>query len=70
MWYFDYAGQGQAGNDYLEDDYDYAGAGDFRNDHGFDSWRLGWSLRCYYVLYICNSHALPLDLVLNSRQIL
>ena len=34
---FDYAGQGQAGNDYSEDDYDYAGAGDFGDGHGFAS---------------------------------
>ena len=58
---FDYAGQGQAGNDYLEEDYDYAGASNFGNDHDFSSWRLGGSLRCCYVLYICNWHALPLD---------
>ena len=34
---FDYAGQGPAGNDYLEDDYDYARASDFGDDHGFAS---------------------------------
>ena len=34
---FDYAGQSQAGNDYLEDDYDYTGADDFRDGHGFAS---------------------------------
>ena len=34
---FDYAGQGQAGNDYPEDDYDYAGAGNFGDCHSFAS---------------------------------
>ena len=34
---FDYADQGQAGNDYSEEDYDYVGAGDFRDVHGFAS---------------------------------
>ena len=38
---FDYADQGQAGNDYSEDDYDYTKAGDFENSHDFASWRLG-----------------------------
>ena len=34
---FDYAGQGQTGNDYSEDDYDYIGAGSFGDGHGFAS---------------------------------
>ena len=34
---FDYAGQGQTGNDYPEDDYDYTGTGDFGDGHGFAS---------------------------------
>ena len=34
---FDYAGRGEAGNEYSEDDYDYAGAGDFGDGHGFAS---------------------------------
>ena len=34
---FDYARQGQAGNDCPEDDYDYTGVGDFGDGHGFAS---------------------------------
>ena len=34
---FDYASQGQAVNDYPEDDYDYTGTGDFGDSHGFAS---------------------------------
>ena len=34
---FDYAGLGQAGNDYPEDDYDYTRASNFRDGHGFAS---------------------------------
>ena len=34
---FDYAGQGQAGNDYPEEDYDYIGVSDFGDGHGFAS---------------------------------
>ena len=34
---FDFAGQGQEGNDYLEDDYDYVRAGNFGDGYGFAS---------------------------------
>ena len=34
---FDYAGQGQAGNDYPEDDYNYTRTDDFGGGHGFAS---------------------------------
>ena len=34
---FDYAGQGQAGNDYSEEDFNYAGADDLGDGHGFAS---------------------------------
>ena len=34
---FDYTGQGQADNDYTEDDYEYIGASNFGDGHGFAS---------------------------------